>query len=67
LDSEKAEATRPTTLRLSLLAAEAYRQELMSEEQLAHLLKIDRLELRSLLEGLELEGSDVDGIPSLPD
>ena len=35
-DSAKAEANRPTTLRLSLLASEAYRQELMSEGQLTN-------------------------------
>lgn len=66
-DKEKPDADRPTTLRLSLLAAEAYRRELMSEEQLARLLQIDRVELRSLLEGLEMEGSSVDDVPSLPD
>jgi Zn-dependent peptidase ImmA (M78 family)/DNA-binding XRE family transcriptional regulator len=66
-DSGKAEANRPTTLRLSLLASEAYRQELMSEGQLAKLLRLDRVELRAMFADLEMEGSDADGIPILPD
>ena len=52
-DAQKADADRPTTLRLNLLAAEAYRQELLSEGQLARLLHIDRVELREMLDGLE--------------
>ena len=40
-DQEKAEADQPTTLRLNLLAAEAYRQSLLSEGQLARLLGLD--------------------------
>ncbi len=66
-DAAKAEASRPTTLRLALLAAEAYRQELMSEGQLSKLLRLDRSELRAMFADLELEGSDADGIPILPD
>jgi Zn-dependent peptidase ImmA (M78 family) len=57
-DTERADADRPTTMRLSLLAAEAYRQELMSEGQLARLLRLDRIELRAMLDGLELESDD---------
>jgi Zn-dependent peptidase ImmA (M78 family)/DNA-binding XRE family transcriptional regulator len=63
-DARKAEADRPTTLRLNLLAAEAYRRELLSEGQLAHLLHLDRIELREIL---EMEGSEADGVPELPD
>lgn len=63
-DSHKAEADRPTTLRLNLLAAEAYRRELLSEGQLAHLLHLDRIELREIL---EIEGSEADAVPELPD
>lgn len=62
-DAHKADADRPTTLRLNLLAAEAYRQGLMSEGQLAHLLHLDRVELREILDGQELEGSEDDGVP----
>jgi Zn-dependent peptidase ImmA (M78 family)/transcriptional regulator with XRE-family HTH domain len=66
-DRAKFEANKPTSLRLGLLAAEAYRQQLLSEGQLARLLKIDRLELRELFAGLEIEGGDADGVPILPD
>jgi Zn-dependent peptidase ImmA (M78 family)/DNA-binding XRE family transcriptional regulator len=65
-DSHKAEAGRPTTLRLALLAGEAFRRELLSEGQLARLLQVDRLELREMFEGLEIEGSEADGA-ILPD
>lgn len=63
-DAHKAEADRPTTLRLNLLAAEAYRQELLSEGQLARLLHLDRVELREIL---GMEGSEGDGVPNLLD
>jgi Zn-dependent peptidase ImmA (M78 family)/transcriptional regulator with XRE-family HTH domain len=60
-DSEKADADRPTTLRLNLLAGEAWRRELLSEGQLARLLHLDRVQLRELLDHLEIEGDDGDG------
>ncbi len=66
-DAQKIEANRPTTLRLNLLAAEAYRQELLSEGQLARLLHLDRVELREILGGLEMEGSEPNGVPNLLD
>ncbi|HZR04081.1 MAG TPA: XRE family transcriptional regulator [Burkholderiales bacterium] len=55
-DAQKADADRPTTLRLNLLAAEAVRKGLLSEGQLARLLQIDRVELREILGHGELEG-----------
>jgi Zn-dependent peptidase ImmA (M78 family)/DNA-binding XRE family transcriptional regulator len=61
-DIHKAEADRPTTLRLNLLAAEAERQGLLSEGQLARLLRLDRVELREILNNHELEGSEGDGV-----
>src|SRR5581483_2542346 len=61
-DLQKAEADRPTTLRLNLLAAEAARRGLLSEGQLARLLRVDRIELRQLLTNEELEGSEGDGV-----
>lgn len=64
-DSYKAEADRPTTLRLNLLAGEVYRQALLSEGQLARLLHLDRLELRELLGAIDAEGSEADGAPTL--
>jgi len=66
-DAQKAEADRPTTLRLSMLAAEAYRQELLSEGQLARLLHLSRVEVREILDGMELERNEADGVPILPD
>lgn len=64
-DASKIEADRPTTLRLSMLAAETYRQSLLSEGQLAHLLHLSRFELRGLLDDVEVEGSAADEAPVL--
>ena len=61
-DPHKAEADHPTTLRLNLLAAEAERQGLLSEGQLARLLWLDRVELRKILSNDELEGGEGDGV-----
>jgi Zn-dependent peptidase ImmA (M78 family)/DNA-binding XRE family transcriptional regulator len=66
-DAHKADADRPTTLRLNLLAAEVYRQGLLSEGQLARLLNLDRIELREILSGSEAEGSEADGVANLLD
>lgn len=64
-DASKAEADRPTTLRLSMLAAEAHRRSLLSEGQLARLLHLSRVELRELLDDVEVEGSAADEAPVL--
>lgn len=64
-DIEQIEAGRPTTLRLNSLALEAWRQQLLSEEQLACLLHLDRLVLREILDNIETEGSEADGVPKL--
>lgn len=60
-DTDKADANRPISLRMSLLAAEAWERELLTEGQLARLLKLDRVELRSLLDSLETQGGEADG------
>jgi Zn-dependent peptidase ImmA (M78 family)/DNA-binding XRE family transcriptional regulator len=65
-DIHKAEADRPTTLRLGILAGEAWRRGLLSEGQLSRMLHIDRVELRRMFDGLEIEGSEADGA-LLPD
>ncbi len=65
-DTQKFEADRPTTLRLNLLASEAYQQELLSEGQLARLLRIDRVELRGIIHDLEMQEDEADGAPILP-
>lgn len=64
-DVYKVEADRPTTLRLNLLAAEAYRKGLMSEGQLARLLHLDRIELREILSIQEPEGGEADEVTNL--
>ena len=66
VDTDPIDAKGPTTLRLSLLAAEAWRKELLSEGQLARLLRMDRVQLREILDGVEVEGDDADGAPKLP-
>ena len=67
LDMGKRDADRPTTLRLNLLAAEARRQDLLSEGQLARILLLDRLGLREILDDVESEGGKADGMPKLPE
>jgi Zn-dependent peptidase ImmA (M78 family)/DNA-binding XRE family transcriptional regulator len=64
-DASKTEADRPTTLRLNMLAAEAHRRSLLSEGQLARLLHLSRVELRELLDGVEVDGSVADEAPVL--
>lgn len=63
-DLDRAGTKQPGTLRLNLLAAEAYRQDLMSEGQLARLLHLDRIGLREILDSVDSE-RDVDGLPQL--
>lgn len=64
-DKEKVDADRPTTLRLNLLAAEAHRRAILSEGQLARLLQLDRVELRAILDGQDVEGGGAVGLPNL--
>ena len=56
----------PARLRIDLLAAEVWRKELLSEGQLAALLRVDRVRLRKLLDEVEDERSMTDGAPELP-
>lgn len=58
IDLHKADASRSTSLRLGLLAGEAWRRGLLSEGQLARLLRLDRVDVRALLDGLDEEGSE---------
>jgi len=64
-DAQKGEANRPTTLRLNLLAAEVHRRGLLSEGQLARLLHLTRVELRQILEEVEPDETDSDGVVAL--
>jgi Zn-dependent peptidase ImmA (M78 family)/DNA-binding XRE family transcriptional regulator len=60
-DAHKSDVDLPTTLRLALLAEEASRQGLVSEGQLAKMLHLDRIELRKMFDGLQIEGGEADG------
>ena len=60
------QSSRPTTLRLTLLASEARRRNLISEGQLARLLRLDRLELRNILDEPDPDATHLHGIPQLP-
>ena len=66
-DTDKFQVDRPTTLRLNLLAAEAWHQDLLSEGQLARLLHLDRIAVREIVDNVGLEGSEADGMPKLPE
>ena len=56
---------RPVSLRLGLLAAEAHRRELLSEGQLARLLRFGRVDLRKILDAASvIDGAA--GIKGLP-
>ena len=66
VDPDTRGAQRPVSFRLELLAAEAQRRELLSEGQLARLLRLDRVELRMMLDAADIEGNDTDGPPKLP-
>ena len=65
-DPDTSDAQRPVSFRLGLLAAEAQRRELLSEGQLARLLRLDRVELREVLDAADMDGNDTDGPPKLP-
>ncbi len=64
-DDHKDDADRPISLRMSMMADEVWRRGLLSEGQLARLLRLDRLELRAMLDGLGDQGSEADGAPKL--
>ena len=64
-DAGKAEADRPTSLRLELLADAVARKRILSEGQIARMLHLDRVELREMLDGLQVGGSEADE-PILP-
>ena len=65
-DPAKDDANPPVSHRMSFMAYTAWKRDLMSEGQLAELLKIKRLELRALLDQMELEESETDDLFKLP-
>lgn len=65
-DPAKDDANRPLSHRMSLMAYAAWKRKLMSEGQLAELLKVRRVELRELIDQIEFEESDTDDVLNLP-
>jgi Zn-dependent peptidase ImmA (M78 family) len=65
-DPAKEDANKPLSHRKSLMAYEACKRGLMSEGQLAELLKVRRVELRELIDQIELEESNTDDLLNLP-
>jgi len=65
-DRAKDDANRPVSHRISLLAHSAWKRDLMSEGQLAELLNMRRVELRAMIDQIELEERETDDILKLP-
>ncbi|HBK07156.1 MAG TPA: transcriptional regulator [Acetobacteraceae bacterium] len=65
-DLGKGDADHPTSHRTSLMAHAAWKRELMSEGQLAELLKVGRVELRGIIDQIELEEREADGLLKFP-
>jgi len=57
-DAAGQDSVPPVSQRLNLLAAEVWRRELLSEGQLARLLRMDRVALRAMLDDLEPAGDE---------
>ena len=64
--SSLVEAQGAVPPRLALLAREAWKRGFYSEGQLARLLKLDRHEMRELLDGAENEESEANELVKLP-
>jgi Zn-dependent peptidase ImmA (M78 family) len=62
VDQAKLEAELAVSHRTSLMAHAAWQRDLMSEGQLAELLRIGRVELRKLIDAIELEDGEHDGL-----
>jgi Zn-dependent peptidase ImmA (M78 family) len=61
------EARRTVPLRVSLLAREAWKRDIYSEGQLARLLRLDRYELRALLDGTDNEEREANELVKISD
>ena len=66
-DPAKTDADRPISHRMSLMVHAAWKRDLMSEGQLTELLKVGRVELRNIIDQIELEDSETDDLLKLPD
>ncbi len=64
-DPRGQDADRAVSLRLQLLAAEAWKRDLLSEGQVASLLKIDRIQARELIDAYEADEEAADGLPRI--
>lgn len=65
LDTARADAARPVSMRLALLVGEAWAKGLLSEGQIARLLQLDRIEVRELIDAYEDEGVGREDSPRL--
>lgn len=65
-DPAKDDANRPVPHRMSLMAHAAWKRDLMSEGQLAELLHMRRVDLRTMIDQIELEESETDDVLKLP-
>lgn len=65
-DPAKEEASQPLSHRMSLMVYEAWKRDLMSEGQLAELVKMRRVELRKLIDQIESEESETDDLLKFP-
>lgn len=63
----RTEARRTVPLRVWLLAREAWKRDIYSEGQLARLLRLDRHELRALLEGTDSEEKEANDLVKISD
>lgn len=66
-DPAKHDANRVLSHRISLMVHMTWKRNLMSEGQLADLLKVPRVELRTIVDQIEIEESVSDEILKLPD
>jgi Zn-dependent peptidase ImmA (M78 family) len=64
-DGAKNDANRPVSHRMSLMAHAVWKRGIMSEGQLAELLKVRRVEVRKLIDQIELEESETDDLLKL--
>ncbi|MBK9145178.1 MAG: ImmA/IrrE family metallo-endopeptidase [Candidatus Melainabacteria bacterium] len=65
-DPAESDANRSLSHRMSLMAHAAWKRGLMSEGQLSELLKVGRLELRKIIDEIELEEEESDEQLKLP-
>jgi Zn-dependent peptidase ImmA (M78 family) len=62
-DPIQSESNRPVSHRMSLMAHAAWKRELMSEGQLAELLDVGRVELREIIDQIEIEEETDEQLP----